>query len=85
VELRERRVGDGGALPAQVRDGDPWRRVRLLDLVEIVEVDVIGHGPFEPVQIALGLDHRPGALGGGLGECAGAEPAERRVELRRRC
>jgi len=42
VELRERGVRHGGALAAQIRDGDPRRRIDLLDGLGVVEVAVVG-------------------------------------------
>jgi hypothetical protein len=84
VELLEGAVLDRGALPAEVADGNPRRRVAPLHGPHVVRAGVLGEAPFQPVQVAARLDHGAGALGGGLRERACAHPAERRVEVRRR-
>ena len=62
MKLRERRVGEGSALAAQVSGGDPRRRVDLRDRGHVVEILVLRQRPLQPVNVALRFDHRAGAF-----------------------
>jgi len=62
--LRDRVRGVGG-------QPDPWRRVRALDDVEVIEVVLVGQAPFQPLQIAGRLDDGARALRRRLRERSG--------------